>query len=836
MKKKSLIYLACVVILAALALGFVPEQTFHGKMVGALDFEKYLGMSHETLEWNGTHPDDKTAWTGTAFSGMPTIMMTGNSRNDWLKPVFEFLSQKKFRPASTLILSLLGAFLLMLVLGISPVLALGGAVAVTFCSYNMQIIQSGHNTKMLALAFAPWLLAGIIFTYKKALDSEAVGWKRWLPATLLGAVLSGFAMAFQVKANHVQITWYLGLIVALYVIGLVVWICLSKERLSKLWWRFLAASGMLLVAGGAGFATSACDLVPVWEYTSQTTRGGSELSGGSSEGLDLDYSTAFSYGWEELPNLMIPNFNGGATKGALPRNSKTEELIKASDVKNKSQVVKEQPLYWGPQPGTAGPMYVGAISIFLFVLGLLVCEGKDKWWMLAAAILSIGLALGNNIMPLTRFFHAHVPFYNKFRAVSMALVILQFVVPMLAFIALDRILKGDVDKKAFIKKGLIAFAITGGICLIFSVIPGLAGDFKGSVDSTLSEAHAKALIQDRKTLLRNDAFLSFALIAATYLILVWSFRKKNPVRSRNIAAAAVCLLVTVNLFGTGRRYLNSSHFTKWNDFSGNWSEREVDKMILEDESPSFRVADLTVDAFNDSRTSFYHKSIGGYSAAKLGRYQDLIEKRLKDELNIVRKTIQEYETVEQFNNNLAPVPALAMLNTKYFIADADWPPILNPQAMGNAWFVRGSVTADNPDEEIDLLGKTDLSGTAVLGPDFKDVFVPPAAGEDDWIVMTSYAPNELRFSYKASKPRAAIFSEIYYPFGWRASLEDGTRLDLFRADWILRGAIVPAGNHEITMRMDPRSYKVGARISLFASAAIFALLLLALCGLFVFRK
>lgn len=372
--------------------------------------------------------------------------------------------------------------------------------------------------------------------------------------------------------------------------------------------------------------------------------------------------------------------------------------------------------------------------------------------------------------------------------------------------------------------------------MIFSVIPSLAGDFKGSVDPSLSEAHVKALVQDRKTMLRNDAFLSFALIAATYLILIWSFRKNNSVRTRNIAAAAVCLLVTVNLFGVGRRYLNSSHFTKWNDFSGNWAEREVDKMIHEDESPSFRVVDLTVDAFNDSRTSFYHKSIGGYNAAKLGRYQNLIEERLKDELNSVRKALQEYETVEQFNNNLAPIPALGMLNTRYFIVDANWPPILNPQAMGNAWFVRGSVTAANPDEEIELIGKTDLGRTAVLGPDFKDVFVPPAAGEDDWIALTSYAPNELRFSYNTSKPRAAIFSEIYYPFGWRASLEDGTRLDLFRADWTLRGAIVPAGNHEITMRMDPRSYRVGARISLVASVTILALLLLALCGLFVFRK
>lgn len=835
MKKQIASHAACVASLIIIAIAFVPRQVFRGEMVGAVDYEKYVGMSHEAVEWDAKHPQDRTAWTGAAFSGTPTIVITGTTQGDRLHPLFEFISQKGHRPLSSLLLSLLGAFVLMIVLGVKPLLAVGGAVAITFCSYNPQIIQAGHNTKMLAIAYAPWVLAAMIFTYKKALDEGTEGWKRWLPAVCLGAALFGFAIAFQIKANHVQITWYLALISAIYVAGLAIRMCLSKERLSKLWGRFLIASGLLLAAGAAGFATNACKLIPMWEYTSQATRGGSELSGKSKEGLSLDYTTAWSYGWEELPNLMIPNFNGGPSKGRLPKISETRKLIGMSDVKDKEKAAEEQPLYWGPQPSTAGPMYVGAISLFLFILGLLICEGKDKWWMLAAALLSIGLALGNNLMPLTRFFYGHVPFYSKFRAVSMSLVSLQFVIPMLGFLALEKILKGGVEKKSFLKKGLAAFAVTGGICLIFSLFPGLAGDFKASMDANLSDIHANALIQDRKTMLRGDAFVSFLLIAATFLLLFFSCGEKAG-KFRRVAAVAICALVIVNMFGTSKRYLNDNHFFKWKEFNDKFAEREVDKSLLSDTSPSFRVADLTVDIFNDSWNSYFHKSIGGYNAAKLQRYQDLIERHITDELKNVRKTIKEHETIVGFNENLGPIPALSMLNTKYFIVDADWPPVLNPQAMGNAWFVKGSATAATPDEEIDLIGKTDLGGTAVLGPDFKDVFIPPAAGENDWIELVSYAPNELRYRYSASKPRAAVFSEIYYPFGWRASLESGERLEIFRADWTLRGAVVPAGSHEITMRMDPRSYRVGARISTMASFALLALLLIAVCGFVVVRK
>ena len=835
MNKKIKTYLVCVALLLVAAFGFVPEQTFEGKTVNSPDYVGYLGMSQEANTWNRAHPKDQTAWTGSMFSGMPTIMITGNTKNDLTRPVFNLLSLKKATPASTLFLSLLGAFLLMLVLGLDPILAVGGAIAITFCAYNPQIIQVGHNTKMRALAFAPWVLAAVIFTYKKALGDSSGKWKDWLPLTLLGAVLTGFAFAFQVKANHVQITWYLGLIIAVYVIGLIVWICVSKQRLKALWGRFLTASALLWVLGTAGLATNASGLLPTWKYTSQTTRGGSELSDQNDKGLSLEYSTAWSYGWNEIPHLIIPNFNGGPSIGPLPMTSKTADYLRQSN-KNVRKDIKSQPLYWGSQPNTAGPMFIGAISVFLFILGLMVCEGKDKWWMLAAALLAIGLALGNNLMGLTRFFHDHVPFYNKFRAVSMSLVILQLVVPALGFLGLKKVLDGSVNKKEFQKKGLIALGIVGGICLIFFIFPSLAGDFHSSVDSNYSESYAEALAADRKTLLWKDALVSLLFVSAAFLILLWSFNKNRDEKTRNIAAVAICLLILVNLFGVGRRYLNSDHFQTKRAFAKTLAPREVDKRMKEDNALSFRVADLTVDVFSDSKPSYFHKNIGGYNAAKLSRYDDLIKRHLITELASVSDVINKSKTFDDYLNNLQPIPVLSMLNTKYFIFNENGLPLQNPQAMGNAWFVDSGYYTKTPTEEIDALGKIDLKRTAVIGPDFKSVKIPPAINASDTLILSSYAPNELKYIYNASSTRAIIFSEIYYPNGWTARLENNTPLKIFRADWTLRGIIVPAGDHEITMRMDPPSYRKGAKVSLVSSISLYILLLLAGAGLLFRRK
>lgn len=825
--KNILAYLGIVAFFLVLAYGFTP-WVLEGKIVDQSDISGFVGMAKETNDWNGAHPGDRTAWTNSMFGGMPTTMLTGNTAGDWTKPIYDlFLTGK--RPASYLFISLLGAFLLMLALGMNGLIAAGGAVAVTFCSYNMQIIQVGHNAKMLALAFAPWVLAGAIFTYKKALKGD-----RWLPGMLLGAALFAMALNFQIKANHVQITYYLAIIILCYVLALAIWILAFKEN-RKLFGRFAAASAAMLLLGSIGIATNANRLIPTYLYTQQTMRGGSELSqdgGGKSKGLDLAYATSWSYGWEELPNMMIPDYNGGASATAVnPDKSATIKLLKQAGQGNLKQTAKALPMYWGPQPFTAGPMYMGAITIFLFLLGMGLCKGKERWWMLAATVIGILLAVGNHFMPFTEFWYYHVPFYNKFRSVSMALVILQLTLPMLGFLALDRIVKEQYDRKAFLGWGTIALAVTGGFCLL--AMTGLGRSFTGASDAGQPDILVDAFVSDRMMLLRQDALMALVLIAVTYALIYWAYMPKDAAAARSrkvVAGVAICLLVVMNMFAVGKRYLNKDHFVSQRQFDGQFKERPVDKAILADPDPDYRVLDLTVNVFNDSHPSYFHKNIGGYSPVKLQRYQDLIDKYLASEINSVYKAARGASTVSEIQAALPPLPVLSMLNDKYIILDGSAAPLVNPGAMGHAWFVDEGVRAATPDEEIALLGGIDLKSQAVIGPDFAQVEVPQAAEGDSYINLTCYAPNELRYEYSTDNDKMVVFSEIYYPRGWKATLENGTPVDLLRANWTLRAAVLPAGEHTLTMRFEPESYRLSTRVSRASSISLLLLLLLAAGG------
>ena len=412
MKKQILIFIGIVAGFLLLSYAFVPE-VLSGKMVNQSDISGWIGMSHETTSWDAAHPGQHAKWTGSMFSGMPTAPIVSSTKGDWTQPLYDFLLTGK-RPATYFFVSLLGAFLLLLSLGVSPLVAAGGAVAVTFCSYNMQIIQVGHNTKMQAIAFAPWVLAALIFTYRKAVEEELPGRRRWT-FVLLGSALFGLAVSFQVKANHPQISYYLALMILIYVVVLFVWM-LVRRKPQKFFWT---ASVLLLVLGLAGIGTNAVKLLPTMEYTPYSMRGGdSAAPGGSRKGLDIDYATAWSYGWEELPNLAIPNYNGGASSGTLSMNSETVQLLRRAGQGNLAQVRKSMPTYWGPQPFTAGPMYMGAVTVFLFILGLMYWKGKEKWWIVASTLLAVLLALGNHFLWFTRLFYDFVPLYNKFRAVS----------------------------------------------------------------------------------------------------------------------------------------------------------------------------------------------------------------------------------------------------------------------------------------------------------------------------------------------------------------------------------------------------------------------------------
>ncbi|MBR3989692.1 MAG: YfhO family protein, partial [Bacteroidales bacterium] len=742
------------------------------------------------------------------FGGMPTTAISTQNGGDYTQWIYNVLLAGK-RPATYLFIALLGAFLLFLAMGVSVPVAIGGAIAVAFCSYNFQIIQVGHNTKMQAIAFMPWVLAALVFTYKSR-------------HKLLGAVLFGLALSLQIKANHQQITYYLAIMVLLYGVMELIHAIRSRE-----WKPFLVASALLLMLGSAGIATNVNKLLPLAKYTPHTMRGGSELSkdGAGSKGLDLDYATSWSYGWEELPNLMIPDFNGGASSGAVnPDKSETIKLLRRAGQKNLKETAKSLPLYWGPQPFTAGPMYMGAITIFLFVLGLFLYKGREKWWLAVACLIAILMAVGNHFMAFTRFCFDYLPLYNKFRTVSMALVVLQVALPLLGFVTLDRITKAEYDRKRFMKAFWWALGITGGFCLVAWLAPGLFGSFSGASDAQMQDVLVDALVKDRIALFKADAGISLLLILASAALLFWAYMPKGR---RELAAVAICVLSLVNLFAVGKRYLNADHFTTPKDFNKPFAERPVDKMIKADEDPQYRVLDLTVNVFNSSVPSYHHKSVGGYSPAKLQRYQDLIEHYLSSEINGLYKQLGEVEEIEEVSAWMAQnTPVLNALNTRYVVLDGNYPPLANEGAFGAAWFVDGVVEAATPDEEIALLGAVDLRRTAVVGSGVASAQLSGAAG--DSIELTSYAPNELHYRYSASAPRLAVFSEIYYPDGWHATV-DGEPVDLVCADWTLRAALLPAGEHEVVMTFLPASYRTGALISAIASLLLLALALFSIC-------
>ncbi len=863
--KPALTYVGIALIFIVLSYAYAPK-VLSGKIVNQSDISGWTGMSQETREYNAAHPDDKTFWTNSMFGGMPNVAMYEDFEGDWTAPLYRGLMKVAARPVNFLFVSLLGAFLMLLAFGVNKWLAVAGAIAVTFCSYNLQIIQVGHNTKMQAIAFMPWVIAGLIFTYRSALagtrEKEA-GWKSWLPKTALGAVLFAVALSFQIKANHQQITYYLAIIVLLYALTLFIWLCVSKERRSG-FGRFFAASALLLVVGGIGIATNCNKLLPTYNYTQYTMRGGSELSSGSGtqndKGLDLAYATAWSYGIEETPNLLIPNFNGGASVGELGTDSETYKLLQRAGQSNLANIMKGLPLYWGPQPFTAGPMYMGAITIFLFILGLCLYKGKEKWWLLVATVVAIFLAWGSHFMWFTKLWYNYAPLYNKFRTVSMALVILQITLPVLGFIVLDKILKNGYGQKELLRGTIIAFAITGGFCLISIIFPGIAGSFTGAVDAGQPDILVEAFAADRRHLLVSDAGRSLSLIAVTVVIISFlfglfgnNFKFRETTRT-GILAVALCCMMVVDLWSVGKRYLNNDHFVSKRDFSGQFAPRAVDKMIKEDTDPDYRVLDISVNTFNDSYPSYHHKSIGGYSPAKLQRYQDLIEKYLTGEINSLVKTVNSSSTLGEVQENLPYLPVVSMLNGKYVIIGGDYAPIVNKYAFGNAWFVDDFVDAATPNEEIALLGKADLRNSAVIGADFKDCIsavrtnasgaISETEGEEaaaeDYIELTHYAPNELRYHYSAGSDRAVIFSEIYYPTGWTlkyvpAGGTDATGIDLFRANWILRGAVLPEGEGDLIMRYDPQDYRTGASISRASSITLLLLLLLSILGCIRFR-
>lgn len=804
--KKLYPYIGAFLLFVIIAYVYFPPL-FEGKIVHQSDISSWRGAANEAIEFR-EKTGQEPLWTNSMFGGMPTTMISTIYKGNYLQQLYNNLFWGP-RPASYLILAFVSFYLLMLSLGVRSWVAIAGALAFGFCSYNFQIMQVGHNAKMVAIAFMPMVLASVIFAFSR---------NRWL-----GAVFLGISLAFEIMANHPQITFYLSMVILFYG-GAQLYLAIKNKTLPS----FIKTGVLLFVAAGLAAGANVNHLWPTWEYTKYTMRGGSELTlnqqNQTENGLNKEYATAWSYGIEETFNLLIPNFNGGASAGELGKNSETYKFLKQAGAQQADQIIKQLPLYWGPQSFTAGPMYMGAVAIFLFVLGLVLIKGPMKWWIASLSLLVLLLGWGRHFMVLSNLFYDYVPLYNKFRVPSMILVVLQLTIPLLGFYTVWKIVKGDFERAVVLKGLKISLLIVGGICALFVFLPGLAGSFSAAADSNYPDWLQQCLPQDRKALLRSDALRSLVFVVLTAGC-IWGIVRGKLKMERLLIV--LCVLLALDMWTVDKRYLNNGHFVTQREFNNQFQARPVDKIILEDESLDYRVLDLSVNTFNDSHSSYFHKTIGGYSAAKLQRYQDLIDYFIAPKIDAVIQEAKQGATYSSLTQSLSTDPILNMLNTKYIIVDANSNPIENRSAYGNAWFVKDYELVNTADEEIIKLAQIEPSEMAVIAKEFAPIVQDRGINFDDsaTIQLISYAPNKLEYRTRAKDEQLAVFSEIYYPKGWHVYV-DGQEVEHFRTDYVLRAMFVPAGEHVITFEFRPDSYFVGSKIS----AASSGLLLFALFG------
>lgn len=801
--KQLLPYLLAILIFATLSIAYF-SPLLEGKKLSQSDIAHWKGMSKEIVDYRAK-TGEEALWTNSMFGGMPAYQISVVYKGNILKNLDRLLQFYLPQPAGYVFLYMIGFFILLLVLKVDKWLAIGGAIAFAFSSYLFIILEAGHNSKAHAIGYMAPVLAGIILTYRGKY--------------LLGGIFAAIALSLQLATNHLQITYYLMIAALIFVVSDFI-IHLKEKKLKN----FLLASAVMIIASIFAVLTNSTNLWTTYAYGKETIRGKTELTSekeNRTSGLDKDYATGWSYGKMESFTFLIPGFNGGASNGSLSEKSDTYNALinNGIDRNQAKKVIANLPTYWGPQPGVGGPIYLGAIIIFLFVLSLFITDGKQKYWIFVATILSIMLAWGKNFQPLTDFFLHYVPGYNKFRAVSMTLVIAEFLVPLLAIIGLNKLFNTVNNQQKLTKAIYYSVGITAGISLFFALSGSSILDFVSSSDEQYKNVFPEWMIEsirsDRANLLRADSFRAFLLIVVTGGLL-WAFIQKKI--KANIVIPAILVLILIDLWSVNKRYVNNDDFVRKSQEEYPFQPTAADQLIMKDTDPNFRVFNQTVSPFNDASTSYFHKSIGGYHGAKLRRYQEIIDHHLsKGNMNVYN-----------------------MLNTKYFIVPdqkgGDPVTQINMQAMGNAWFVNTARKVNNADEEINALTDLVINETAVYDKRFEDLVKDHSFSKDSLseITLTSYAPNHLKYNTKTTKEQLAVFSEIYYADGWNAYI-DGKSAPYFRANYILRAMFVPAGNHTIEFKFEPTEYRTGEMIS-YASSITLILLALGAIGFTYFRK
>jgi len=833
-------HVLAVLFFIVLAMAYFAPIVFEHQTLAQHDIAQFQGGAHEVQEFAKEHGREPL-WTNSMFSGMPTYLISVHFPGDLFVYVQKAVALGLPGVVSNLFVALLCGYVLLVALGVRPLVAVAGAVALGFSSYNLAILAAGHNTKSWALAYAPLVLGGLMLTLRHTRRKASAN--RWL-----GAALFTLGLTMNVRANHPQITYYLGLLVIIY--GIIELIAFARAgRLPD----FFGRVALLAVGAALAIGVSFGRLYTTYEYSKFSNRAPSELkalppapgqpAAPSAKQQDRDYAFAYSYGISESLTLLIPNFYGGSSAMPLGPNSNMARELNALGAG--TEMLDALPTYWGDQSYVAGPVYVGVVVCFLFVLGLFVVDKQTRYWLLAGTVLSLVLAWGKNFETINNLIFDYLLGYRSFRAVSMGLVIAQLAMPLLGALALSRILRprtvlqplgapvaapvaeplhpalakaaraagtvpaeatvGSADSQYRTRQLLYAGAVTAGVLLLVW-LASFSFDFSGPQDAQLTQAGyppqlLTALRADRADLLRSDIWRGLLLVGLALGSIYLYLRGKLDAR---LAALAVVALVLVDLWSADKRYLGARNFQP-ETIAESFQPSPADQQILADKDLSYRVLNLG-NPFNEANTSYFHKSIGGYHGAKLRRYQDLIERQIS-------------------NNNTG---VLNMLNARYVIV----PPQKqgetaqvqrNPGANGNAWFVRELRAVQNPDQEMAALTGLDTKRVAVVDASkFPQVKPATYADSSATIALTSYAPDELTYRYSAAQPGTVVFSEIYYADGWQATL-DGQPAPHFRVDFVLRAMQVPAGAHEIKFEFKPKEYAVGNTVSLVSSIGVLLL-------------
>lgn len=820
MKKTAIQHSVSIGILLLIAFAF-SYPTLQGNKLAAGDTIHWMGMSQEARSWyqkTGENP----MWSNSMFGGMPTVTHYMRGKNNLIYPIQEFLTDTLPSPVFFLLIAMICFYILMVSWNVNSWIAIFGAVAYAFASYNLQIIGAGHNTKMLSIAYMPLVLAGMNWVYHQKY--------------LIGAGAALVGLSLMISNAMYQIDYYLLLILLAVGVGYFI-LDLSQKNLKQ----FFISSAIMLSVGLVSIGPSLDSLLLTKEYTTQTMRGGkSELTIGKTDnkkdgGLDKDYAFMFSQGIGETFTLLVPNLYGGGARTNVGTGSATYKAVMdlGAGEDNAEQISKNANTYWGPQPYgfLAGPIYFGAILIFLFVLSFFIIKNKIKWAFIAIAIIGMMMSWGKNLAFFNYFLFDNLPMYNKFRTPSMAIVIPGLAICLLAFWAMQKYFSDALQNEQRLEALKKSFIITAGLCLLIGIGGVMFLDFKGPFDSELKQSLIQmtggneqagsklfsAIVSDRSSLVLKDGIRSFVYITLAASVM-WLFLKQKI--KKEIAIILVGLLISIDLISIGTRYLNSDDYVSTEIYDEQFAPRPVDVQINQDTS-YYRVYDLTRNPYNDAMGAYHHKLVGGYHPAKMEAYQDLIDNQLSPGKNLNAEVLN-------------------MLNTKYFIFDAGGgKPVVqqNPNACGNAWFVNKVKVVENADQEMLSLNAENLGDTAQIANPFRpkeeavvqqkywnSTTVNYDKDSSSHISLTQYGLNDLSFESNNAHDGFAVFADIYYPYGWKAYI-DGKEAPIVKTDYVLRGLNIPAGKHKIKFEFRPQTYLKWGKVSLVSSILILLVLI-----------